>query len=234
MPSDDKTVSRRERFARLNHDCMAIGIWMNHEENTMKLEELKALSTKELTDLYNQYADKQVKRMESRAKLEERTIQKLREAGKLDENKTEDRTTEESATTTNNSNTEDATMAKNAATTKKSAKTAAKKAPAKKATKAPATKAPAKKASEGGKRGAPAKNPTYVAIAEGTRGYNPKKLRINPSSSRAQVLEYIAKAPTGRTKKQCEEKFADTPEVNVPSALYFLVRYGFASVKDEG
>lgn len=233
MPSDDKTVSRRERFARLNHDCMAIGIWMNEEENTMKLEELKALSTKELTALYNQYADKTVKRMESRAKLEERTIQKLREAGKLDEGKTEECATNESTTT--NPNSEDATMAKTAATTKKSAKTAAKKAPAKKATKAPAKKAPAKKSSEGGaKRGAPAKNPTYVAIAEGSRGYNPKKLRINPTSSRAQVLEYIAKAPTGRTKKQCEEKFADTPEVNVPSALYFLVRYGFASVKDEG
>lgn len=226
MPSDDKTVSRRELFARLNHDCMAIGIWMNEEENTMKLEELKAMSTKELTALYNQYADKRVKRMESRAKLEERTIQKLREAGELDEEKTEE------CTTNPNPNSEDATMAKTA-TAKKSAKTAAKKKSAAKATKA--TKAPAKKSSEGGaKRGAPTKNPTYVAIAEGSRGYNPKNLRINPTSSRAQVLEYIAKAPTGRTKKQCEEKFADTPEVNVPSALYFLVRHGFASVKDEG
>lgn len=219
MPSDDKAVSRRERFARLNHDCTAISIWMNEEENTMKLEELKAMSTKELTALYNQYADKRVKRMESRAKLEERTIQKLREAGKLDE---------EECTT--NPNSEDATMAKTAAATKKSAKTAAKKAPAKNP-----TKAPAKKSSEGGaKRGAPAKNPTYVAIAEGSRGYNPKKLRINPTSSRAQVLEYIAKAPTGRTKKQCEEKFADVPGVNVLSSLYYLVRHGFASVKDEG
>lgn len=228
MPSDDKAVSRRERFARLNHDCTAISIWMNEEENTMKLEELKAMSTKELTALYNQYADKRVKRMESRAKLEERTIQKLREAGKLDEGKTEECATNENNPT--NPNSEDATMAKTAAAKKKSAKTTAKKAPTKKA-----TKAPAKKSSEGGaKRGAPAKNPTYVAIAEGSRGYNPKKLRINPTSSRAQVLEYIAKAPTGRTKKQCEEKFADVPGVNVLSSLYYLVRHGFASVKDEG
>jgi|SRR5690606_7520147 len=228
MPSDDKAVSRRERFARLNHDCKAIGIWMNEEENTMKLEELKAMSTKELTALYNQYADKRVKRMESRAKLEERTIQKLREAGKLDEGKTEECATNENNPT--NPNSEDATMAKTATTTKKSAKTATKKAPAKKA-----TKAPAKKSSEGSaKRGAPTKNPTYVAIAEGSRGYNPKNLRINPTSSRAQVLEYIAKAPNGRTKKQCEEKFADTPEVNVLSSLYYLVRHGFVSVKDEG
>lgn len=233
MPSDDKTVSRRERFARLNHDCTAISIWMNEEENTMKLEELKAMSTKELTALYNKHAEKRVKRMESRAKLEERTIQKLREAGELDEGKTEECATNESNTP--NPNSEDATMAKTA-TTKKSAKTAAKKAPAKKAAKAAKTaKAPAKKSNEGSaKRGAPTKNPTYVAIAEGSRGYNPKNLRINPTSSRAQVLEYIAKAPTGRTKKQCEEKFADTPEVNVLSALYFLVRHGFASVKGEG
>src|SRR5690606_16033028 len=175
MPSDDKAVSRRERFARLNHDCKAIGIWMNEEENTMKLEELKAMSTKELTALYNQYADKRVKRMESRAKLEERTIQKLREAGELDEGKTEECATNENNPT--NPNSEDATMAKTATTTKKSAKTATKKAPAKKATKAPATKAPAKKSSEGSaKRGAPTKNPTYVAIAEGSRGYNPKNL----------------------------------------------------------
>lgn len=83
--SEQRTASRREQFARLKHDTTACEIWLNDPENTMTLDELKALTTKELTALYNSHAERQVKRMESRAKLEERTIQLLREQGKLED-----------------------------------------------------------------------------------------------------------------------------------------------------
>lgn len=85
MSNGANPLSRKESFAGLNHRCKAAEIWLNDPENTMTLEELKALTTKELTALYNNHAERQVTRMESRSKLEERTIQLLREQGKLDE-----------------------------------------------------------------------------------------------------------------------------------------------------
>ena len=237
MLGDEKTVSRRERFARLNHDCTAMSIWINEEENTMKLEELKALSTKELTDLYNQYADKRVKRMESRAKLEERTAQKLREAGKLDEDMTAREARNIRETAKAGVNTDSAKdMAKTKAPAegkgKKSANATSKASPATGKAQPPKGKGEGTGKAPKASRGAPVKNPTYVAIPEGSKGYNPKGFRTNPSSSRFQVLEYIRKAPTGRTREQCEKQF-EGMDVNVTSSLYFLSKHGFAKVKED-
>lgn len=238
MLGDEKTVSRRERFARLNHDCTAMSIWINEEENTMKLEELKALSTKELTDLYNQYADKRVKRMESRAKLEERTAQKLREAGKLDEDMTAREARNIRETAKAGVNTDSAKdLAKTKAPTEakgkgKSAKATSKASPATGKAQPPKGKGEGAGKAPKASRGAPVKNPTYVAIPEGSKGYNPKGFRTNPSSSRFQVLEYIRKAPTGRTREQCEKQF-EGMDVNVTSSLYFLSKHGFAKVKED-
>lgn len=222
MAADERTVSRRERFARLNHDCMAIHIWMTEEENTMKLEELKALSTKELTDLYNQYADKQVKRMESRAKLEERTIQKLREAGKLDESaegeNAVDSATPQKGKKSNtpkppieapiNSEEETADMSKNTA---KAAKTS--------------TKKTATEKKEGAKRGAPLTNLTYTAISEKSKNYNPGGNKLQASSARGIIYAAIQKkGDAGITRQKLEEQF---PDQNVKSALDVLIKFGF-------
>lgn len=228
---ESKTESRRERFARLNHDCMAIHIWMNFlpEDDDMKLEDLKKMSTADLTALYNEHADKQVKRMESRAKLEERTAQKLREAGKLDEggegevsspapapSKGKGRKSAKppiEAEPTNSEQQETADMAKNAN---------AKKTPAKKATKTAAK--PAAKKEAAGKRGAPLTNHTYVAISEKSKNYNPGGNKLQANSARGIIFAAIQKKEGGLTRQKLEEMF---PDQNVKSALDVLSKFGF-------
>lgn len=235
-------TSRRESFARLNHNCMAIGLWMNDEDNTMKLEELKALSTKELTALYNQYADKQVKRMESRAKLEERTAQLLRDNQKLEEGsevagdevsspvptpaptngkgKPAKPPIEAEATTEE----EDADMAKNA-TAKKTTKTTAKKTAAAKPAK-PAKTAPAKKdAAAAGKRGAPLTDHTYIAISEKSKDFNPRGYKPQAESMRNKVYQEIKNSDGGKTRTQLEKKFGELGSVK--AQLDVLVKLQF-------
>lgn len=218
---ESKTESRRERFARLNHDCMAIHIWMNFlpEDDDMKLEDLKKMSTADLTALYNEHADKQVKRMESRAKLEERTAQKLREAGKLDEGGEGEVSSPAPAPSKGkgrksakppieaeptNAEQETADMAKNATATKKTA--------AKKATKT------------AGKRGAPLTNHTYVAISEKSKNYNPGGNKLQANSARGIIFAAIQKKDGGLTRQKLEEMF---PDQNVKSALDVLSKFGF-------
>ena len=192
---DGTKVSRKERFERLNHDCMAIQIWMNFlpEDDEMKLEDLKKMSTFDLTALYNEHAAKQVKRMESRAKLEERTAQLLREAGKLEEGAAAENEVSSpvpqkgkkgktakppvEAPPTNEEGTED--MA-----TTKGKKTATKKAAATK---------PAAAKKEAGKRGAPLTDHTHVAISEKSKHFNPGGNKLQASSARGVIFAAIQK-----------------------------------------
>jgi hypothetical protein len=221
--------SRREIFARLHHDCMAIHIWMlTPEDCEMKLEDLKKLSTKELTALYNEHAEKQVKRMESRAKLEERTAQLLRDANKLEEGdasgnevsspapqkgkKSKATKPPIEAPSTNEEGNEDM------ATTK------GKKTAAKKATKTAAAK-PAAAKKEAGKRGAPLTNLTYSAISEKSKNYNPGGNKLQASSARGIIFAAIQKkGDSGITRQKLEEQF---PDQNVKSALDVLIKFGF-------
>ena len=219
--------NRRETFANLSHRCMAMGIWMNDPENDMNLEQLKALSTKELTALYNQYADKMVKRMESRVKLEERTMQKLREAGKWEDgtaggnevSSTVPQKGEKS--TTKKPPIEAPTEAEQGASemaTKKSTKTATKD------TKDTKTAKPAAAAKEAGKRGAPLTNHTYVAISEKSKNFNPGGNKLQASSARGIIYDAIKKKEAGVTRQKLEEQF---PDQNVKSALDVLSKFGF-------
>lgn len=223
--SNDNTVSRRERFARLNHSCIAAEIWMNDPENTMNLEELKALSTKELTELYNKHAEKQVKRMESRAKLEERTAQLLRDQGKLDEGGEGEVSSPTPAPAkgkgkrgTNNKPPIEAPITEEG-TADMATATKTKKTAAKKNGKAAPT---AKK--EPGKRGAPLTDHTYKAISEKSKNYNPNGNKLQASSARGVVYEVIKKKADGISRSKLEEMF---PDQNVKSALDVLVKFGF-------
>lgn len=250
--TDPEVRSRRDCFRDLHHRCMAIGIWMNDPENKMNLEELKKLSTKELTELYNKYADKQVKRMESRQKAEERTIQLLRDAGQWDDGTQKPR---EPATAleaknireTANAGINDGTPHRDASSKKKGNKQPRKpiEAPeptnegtndmaAKNAKKKPATKsakktAAAPAAAEKKPRGAPTTNYTYTAIGEKAKGYNPEGLKLQAGSARGLVLEFIRGGESGKTRKQIEAKF---PDINTKSALDVLVKYGFVTAKE--
>lgn len=224
---DPIKVSRKERFARLNHDCMAIGIWINSpEDDEMKLEDLKKMSTADLTALYNEHAAKQVKRMESRAKLEERTAQLLRDANKLEEGEPDENAVDSPApqkgkkgktnkppieAPTNSDEEGNADMAKNATAKKSTAKkgAAAKPAPAKK---------------EAGKRGAPLTDHTYVAISEKSKNFNPGGNKLQASSARGVIYEAIKKKDGGITRSKLEAQF---PEQNVKSAIDVLVKFGF-------
>lgn len=210
---------------------MATGIWMNDPENEMKLEELKALSTKELTALYNTMAEKQVKRMESRAKLEERTAQLLRDANKLEEGDASENEVSSpapqkgkksktvkppiEAPSTNEEGTEDM------ATTK------GKKTAAKKATKTAAAPKPAAAKKEAGKRGAPLTNLTYTAISEKSKNFNPGGNKLQASSARGIIYDAIKAAANGLTRQKLEEKF---PDQNVKSAIDVLIKFGFIQV----
>lgn len=216
---DKEPRSRKQIFADLNHRCMAMGIWMNDPENEMKLEDLKALSTKELTALYNEHAERQVKRMESRAKLEERTAQLLRDSGKLDEGEAGENAVDSPAPQKGKkSNTpkppieaplsEEGTA--DMSKTAKTAKTAAKK-----------DAAPKK---EPGKRGAPLTNLTYTAISEKSKNFNPGGNKLQASSARGIIFAAIQKKEGGITRQKLEEQF---PEQNVKSALDVLVKFGF-------
>ncbi len=247
--ADDKTLSRKEKNVEREHNRKAMHIWLflTPEDDNMKLEDLKKMSTADLTALYNTMASKQVKRMESRAKLEERTAQLLRDNNKLDADAPAD-TGREPATAkeaknireTAEAGINDGTHAAKASTRKPAstkpsttkepemAKTATKKAPAKKAAK----KAPAKKAAApaGEKtRGAPLTNYTYTAIGEKAKGYNPEGLKLQASSARGLVLEAIRKNEAGKTRKQIEAMF---PDINTKSALDVLVKYGFVLAKE--
>lgn len=208
---DPTKVSRKERFARLNHDCMAIGIWINSpEDDEMKLEDLKKMSTADLTALYNEHAAKQVKRMESRAKLEERTAQLLRDANKLEEGEPDENAVDSPApqkgkkgktnkppieAPTNSDEEGNADMAK---------------------------PAPAKK--EAGKRGAPLTDHTYVAISEKSKNFNPGGNKLQASSARGVIYEAIKKKDGGISRSKLEAQF---PEQNVKSAIDVLVKFGF-------
>lgn len=250
--SGDKTESRREKFARLNHSCMATEIWLNDPEmEHMKLEELKALTTKELTALYNEHAARQITRAESRAKLEERTIQLLREAGKLDEEKK----AEEGDTThhpkrrgkprdpatpleaknmreTANAGINDGTPLREASSrTRKSNKAeegsadVATKSKSKKA--APKAKKEAAPKKEAGKRGAPLTDHTYKAISEKSKNYNPGGNKLQPNSARGIIFNAIQKKEAGISRSKLEEMF---PEQNVKSAVDVLIKFGFVQV----
>jgi len=219
--------NRRETFANLNHRRMAMGIWMNDPENDMNLEQLKALSTKELTALYNQYTDKMVKRMESRAKLEERTMQKLREAGQWEDgtaggNEVSSTVPQKGKkSTTKKPPIEAPIEAEQGASemaTKKSTKTA---------TKATQTAKPAADKNEAGKRGAPLTNHTYVAISEKSKNFNPGGNKLQASSARGIIYDAIKKKEGGVTRQKLEEQF---PDQNVKSALDVLTKFGFIQV----
>lgn len=205
---ESKTVSRRERFARLNHDCMAIHIWMNFlpEDDDMKLEDLKKMSTADLTALYNEHADKQVKRMESRAKLEERTAQKLREAGKLDEG--------------GEGEVSSPAPAPSKGKGRKSAKPPIEAEP----TNAEQETADMAKKEAAGKRGAPLTNHTYIAISEKSKNYNPGGNKLQANSARGIIFAAIQKKEGGLTRQKLEEMF---PDQNVKSALDVLSKFGF-------
>lgn len=210
----------------------------------MELKDLQALDMAGLTKLYNELAEKQVKRFESRKKAEERTHQLLREQGKLDEAMTqaEAKNIAETAKAGVNTGTELRKIEPKKAAKKKAVKPQESR-PAPKAGKgkgktagaAPAP-TPAKGKKDAGKapakkRGAPTKNPTYTAISEKAKGYNPKGLRINPASARQTVLDFIKTSSEGKTREQIEKKFDET-DINVPSSLYFLTTYGFAKVAE--
>lgn len=222
---DSTKVSRKERFARLSHDCMAIQIWMNFlpEDGEMKLEDLKKMSTFDLTALYNEHAARQVKRMESRAKLEERTAQLLRDAGKL----------EEDATAESGVSSPAPQKGKKAAATQKPpieapptkeegteemATTKGKKAATKKAATKKTDAAPA------GKRGAPLTDLTYTAIPEKSKLFNPGGNKLQASSARGVIFAAIQKKDAGIKRTKLEEQF---PDQNVKSALDVLVKFGF-------
>lgn len=227
--------SRRESFARLKHDCMAIGLWINNEDITMNLQELKNMSSKELTALYNEHAAKQVKRMESRAKLEERTAQLLREAGKLDETQA----AENAVSSPSPVKGKKATAAKppieapnpaeegNAdmatAATKKTAAKKATKTVAKKATK---TAAPAAKKDAGNaKRGAPLTDHNYIAISEKSKDFNPRGYKPQAESMRNKVYLEIKNSDGGKTRTQLEKKFSELGSVK--AQLDVLVKLQF-------
>lgn len=215
--------SRKQIFADLHHRCMATGIWMNDPENEMTLEDLKKMSTKDLTALYNQHAEKQVKRMESRAKLEERTMQLLRDAGKLEEGAAGENAVSSPApkksgkksTTPKppieapiNEGSDDMAKAKKGSTKKTAAKTT-----------------PAKK--EAGKRGAPLTDHTYKAIPEKSKKFNPAGNKLQASSARGLVFAAIQKKDGGMKRSKLE---ADYPDTNVKSALDVLIKFGFIEV----
>lgn len=219
--------NRRETFANLNHRCMAMGIWMNDPENTMNLEQLKALSTKELTALYNQYADKMVKRMESRAKLEERTMQKLREEGKWEDgaqagNEVSSKPPQKGKKSTTKKPPIEAPIEDEQGASEMASKKSPKSAEMTKAAN-PATTS--KK--EAGKRGAPLTNYTYVAISEKSKNFNPKGNKLHASSARGIIYEAIKKKEAGVTRQKLEEQFQGQ---NVKGALDVLVKFGFIQV----
>jgi len=240
--------SRKESFARLSANCRLIHLWLFllPEDNEMTLDDLKKMSTADLTKLYNEHADKQVKRMETRAKLEERTIQKLREAGKWEDGSSAgdgvdvssdapaktpkagkpSRPPIEAPATTTEEGTAD--MAKTAT----NKKTATKKAPAKKAApkKEAATKKPAAPKKEGGgKRGAPLTDHVYVAISEKSKDFNPRGYKPQAESMRNKVYQAIKGADEGLTRTQLEKKFSDLG--NVKAQIDVLVKLAFIKAK---
>jgi hypothetical protein len=220
-----KVETRRDKFARLKHDCMAIGIWINSpKDDKMRLEDLKNMNTKELTALYNEHAARQVKRMESRAKLEERTAQLLRDAGKLDQGGEDEVSSPVPAThgkrVTNKPPIEapateegNADMATATATKKKASK-----------------KTAAKPAGNGAKaqRGAPLTNKTYKVISEKSKKFNPDGNKLQASSSRGLIYAALQKKEAGLTRTKLEEMF---PDVNVKSALDVLIKFGFVEAE---
>lgn len=216
-------------------------------ENAVNLTDLEKMSTADIVTLYNTLADKQVKRMASRADAERRTIEALKEAGKWEEPGTEPTAApvrearapkgkkggEADAAPLLPPEKKPAAKVKPSPTSKIGGKEPDKvKAPIAKPTKTKPEKVkkqPAPAAGNG--RGAPRKNPVYIPFAGPKTKYNPKGLRINPNSARKFVLDFIEKNPAGKTRDQIEQHFSET-ELNVKSALDFCIKYGFASIKE--
>jgi len=220
---------------------MAIAIWMNFFGNNpkgeeMKLEDLKKMSTRDLTELYNKHAEKQVKRMESRAVLEERTAQLLSDAESLAGKEVSSNAPQKGES--RNTNPEGIKEMNTAA--KKTLKPAtignkvpaaqkiANKAPAAKPAKAVAAKPakPAKAASDkpAKSRGAPLTDGTYIAISEKSKNFNPLGCKLQASSARFAVYEAIKAKENGISRSKLETMFEG---INVKGTLHTLTALSF-------
>jgi hypothetical protein len=215
------TLKERQRDYRE----IEIQLFLLPEDSTMTLDQIKKLTTAELLSLYNELKEAQLKRFADRATAEKRVEEALREKGKLDGPMTNKEA--QNIRDTAKAGVNDGTPLRQMKAPKSRAakpepapkgKAAAKPAPGKKSAPTPKSKA-----------GAPTKNQTFTAIDEKLKGYNPKQLRIQSSSARAKVLEFIKKSDAGKTRNQIDAHFPNG-DVNVSSALYFLSAYGFVKV----
>ena len=243
---EPEKVSRNDRFRNLHHNCMATGIWLflqNHlnEEKQMNLQQLKAMSTIDLIDLYNDLTDQQVKRMASRADAERRTIEALKAKGKWVEtvdglSDIEAKNVHETAKAGPNTG---SPLRKGKPKSTRASKAQEKPAKPQKEAKSGKGKGEPQKASgkaapasgERKGRGAPSKNQTYTAIAPNAKDYNPKGFKPQPTSDRMVVLDFIRSKKGQQTRDQIIEHFK-SQDVNVDAALYYLGKFGFCRVSE--
>lgn len=191
--------ARRDDFTRAGIILMLD----NEEAEAMNLIELQKLSSAELRDLYNKYADRSIKRFADRVEAEKRTAQRLQEAGEWQ------------------GQLPDGKPAK-AGKAGKGAKSAGKATPAPKAAGKPekakraGAKAPRQPVAG---RGAPRTNPSYRVLNADAK--------MNSGSARTKVFAFVqekGKGKNGIDRESIENHFVNDEAVNVKSSLDYLVK----------
>lgn len=237
MGADVQPVSRREQFARLNHDCFIMRVW-NLTGDKMKYDELAKLSMAQLADLYNKHADKKVKRFESREVGTKRVLDALEMAGiKVEGMKSPHGIagyTDKDGAGGPEHTASEPEPAKQPGRKGKGAKPApapapvAEGKPAKAKGKAAAAPEPKAKESAARGRGAPKKDFNYTALK-----LKPG-VRLNPTSARTLVYNKLDEAgKDGMTREALEKHFTKAKQdVNVKSALDYLVKMKMVKAGD--
>lgn len=167
------------------------------EAEAMNLIELQKLSSAELRDMYNKYADRAIKRFADRVEAEKRTAQQLRDAGKWEG---------------------DMPNGKSAGKAGKAGKAPAGGKAAPKAGKAGKSAGKAPRQPVAG-RGAPRTNPSYRVLNA--------EARMNAGSARTKVFLFIqdnAKGKAGIDRETIENHFVNDETVNVKSSLDYLCK----------
>jgi hypothetical protein len=215
--------ARRDDFLRAGICNMLTPADKEYEE--MNLIELQKKSSAELRDLYNELADRQVKRFASRVEAEKRTADALKESGQWDGALPGAKAGEAPAPKAGKA-------AKKAASAAPAPKGKGKAAPA-----APkAGKSAGKSAGKAAKKAAaPRENlhagrPAANRVFRATDGKD-VTYKVRETSQRGKLFAFIkAAGAKGVDHESCEQQFLDDEDMNVRAHLGILLKVGLIEV----
>jgi hypothetical protein len=211
--------ARRDDFLRAGICNMLTPADKEYEE--MNLIELQKKSSAELRDMYNELADRQVKRFASRVEAEKRTADALKESGQWDG-------------ALPGAKAGKAPAAKAGKAAKKAASAAP--APKGKGKAAPAAPKAGKSAGKAAKKSAAPRENLHAGRPAANRVFRATDgkgvtYKVRETSQRGKLFAFIKDAGAkGVDHESCEQQFLDDEDMNVRAHLGILLKVGLIEV----